>query len=309
MFRGIRYVYAVYKEMSFSKAARSLYISQPSLSAAVKKEEEELGFPIFDRSSSPVRLTEVGREYIRAAERILEIQQGFADYINDVSGLKTGSVSIGGTNLFASYVLPPILSGFSEKYPLIEVDLVEGDAAELTEKLLRGSIDLLVENARLDPDVFESRLCCSEHLMLTVPKKFAVNEKAKAWALSAEQVKSGVHLDPGFPAVPLELFSGEQFLLLRQGNDSRSRADRLCAKAGFTPKIRLELGQQITAYNLSCGEMGISFSGDLLIRRVPSGGNMLFYKLDESEAARGICFYYKRSRYLTKAVREFLKLV
>ena len=55
MFQGMRYVYEVYKEMSFSKAARNLFISQPSLSAAVKKEEAQIGFPIFDRSSNPIQ--------------------------------------------------------------------------------------------------------------------------------------------------------------------------------------------------------------------------------------------------------------
>ena len=61
MFQGMRYVYEVYKEMSFSKAARNLFISQPSLSAAVKKEEAQIGFPIFDRSSNPIQLTDLER--------------------------------------------------------------------------------------------------------------------------------------------------------------------------------------------------------------------------------------------------------
>ena len=52
MFQGMHYVYEVYKEMSFSKAARNLFISQPSLSAAVKKEEAQIGFPIFDRTTN-----------------------------------------------------------------------------------------------------------------------------------------------------------------------------------------------------------------------------------------------------------------
>ena len=62
MFQGMRYVYEVYKEMSFSRAAKNLYISQPSLSTAVKKAEDRIGFPIFDRSTSPIQLTELGRE-------------------------------------------------------------------------------------------------------------------------------------------------------------------------------------------------------------------------------------------------------
>ena len=72
MFQSMRYIYEVYKEMSFSRAAQKLFISQPSLSAAVKKEEERIDAPIFDRSTNPIHLTEVGQEYIRAVERIMD---------------------------------------------------------------------------------------------------------------------------------------------------------------------------------------------------------------------------------------------
>ena len=138
MFQGMRYVYEVYKEMSFSKAARNLYISQPSLSAAVKKAEQEAGFPIFDRSTSPIRLTEPGREYIRAVERILDVENGFQSYLNDLNGLRTGSISIGGTNLFVSFLLPPLLSRFTASYPAVEIQLTEASTEELTERLFAG---------------------------------------------------------------------------------------------------------------------------------------------------------------------------
>ena len=113
MFQGMDYIYEVYKEMSFSKAAKNLYISQPSLSAAVKKAEAQIGFPIFDRSTTPIRLTELGREYIRSVEIIKDVENGFRNYVSDVNGLKNGSLSIGGTHLFASYVLPSLISKFT----------------------------------------------------------------------------------------------------------------------------------------------------------------------------------------------------
>ena len=73
MFQGMHYIYEVYKEMNFSRAARNLFISQPSLSAAVKKAEAQIGFPVFDRSSNPIQLTDLGREYIRSIETILVV--------------------------------------------------------------------------------------------------------------------------------------------------------------------------------------------------------------------------------------------
>lgn len=309
MFEGMNYIYEVYKEMNFSKAAKKLFISQPSLSTAVKKAEQNLGFPIFDRSTNPIQLTEFGKEYIKAAEQIMDVEHGFEHFINDINELKLGSVSIGGTNLFASYVLPPILSRFTEKYPFIDVNLVEASTAELTEKLFSGKLDLIIENTELDPDIFNKKSFCEEHLILTVPKKFKSNERAAAYALTAEDIRQGLHLNPDFPEVPLLFFKEDPFLFLKSGNDTRTRADKICHRHQFSPNIKLKLDQQVTAYNLTCYGMGISFNGDILIHHVPANDQLMFYKLDNTEATRDINFYYKQNRYLTKAVKEFLNCI
>ena len=89
MFQGMEYVYEVYKEKSFSKAAASLFISQPSLSANVKRIEKRIGCPIFDRSTKPLQLTECGRKYIESVEQIMEIEKNFRDFIRDWGELKT----------------------------------------------------------------------------------------------------------------------------------------------------------------------------------------------------------------------------
>ena len=95
MFRWKHYVLEVYKERSFSKAAQNLFISQPSLSARIKKIEEELGTTLFDRSSCPLQLTESGRIYIEAAQEIAQIEQNVENHINSLNTLKTGHISIG----------------------------------------------------------------------------------------------------------------------------------------------------------------------------------------------------------------------
>ena len=68
------YVYEVYRQRSFTRAAQALYISQPSLSQMIRKAEGRIGTTIFDRSTSPIGLTEAGRAYIRAAEQVLQIE-------------------------------------------------------------------------------------------------------------------------------------------------------------------------------------------------------------------------------------------
>ncbi len=310
MFQGMHYVYEVYKEMSFSKAAKNLFISQPSLSAAVKKAEAQIGFPVFDRSTNPIRLTELGEEYIRSVENIMDVEKRFSNYVEDIRGLKSGAIAIGGTNLFASYVLPPLLSRFTEQYPLIHVNLVEATTAQLEDRLFAGFLDLLIDNQSVDASIYEKTFFCEEHLLLAVPSHFPSNERLKGYALSLSDVKGGRHLETSVPPVPLEAFREDAFLLLKSGNDTRARAEKLCHDCGhFAPRIKLEPEQQITAYNLSRYGMGISFNGDILIRHMPDDHRLIYYKLPYPDAVRNVNFYYKRNRYMTRVVREFLKLV
>ena len=84
-----------------------------------------------------------------------------------------------------------------------------------------------------------------------MPIRLAVNEKMKNYALTASDIRENRHLNSRIPPVPLENFQNESFLLLKSGNDTRTRADRICHNAHVIPKIKLELDQQITAYNLS----------------------------------------------------------
>ena len=89
MFQSKDYIYEIYRCGSFSAAARNLYITQPAISIAVKKEEQELGQPIFERSSSHLLLTDAGRAYIDAVEKLHRIEDDLKIYCNDLSNLKT----------------------------------------------------------------------------------------------------------------------------------------------------------------------------------------------------------------------------
>lgn len=80
MLKEMGYVYAVYKEKSFSRAAQKLFISQPALSAMVKKAEQEIGVLIFDRSTTPISLTAAGKYYITQAKEIIRIQNEMKAY-------------------------------------------------------------------------------------------------------------------------------------------------------------------------------------------------------------------------------------
>ncbi len=308
MFSSMEYVYEVYKERSFSKAAQNLYISQPSLSASVKRVEERIGVPVFDRGSNPLQLTECGKEYIKCVEKMLDIRNEFNHYIKDMNELKTGQLSIGASNYFASFILPSVITKFTERYPKVKVNLVEANSTYLEKKLLSGTLDVALDNSIFSSKIYTSYPYYKEHMLLAVPEQYASNEAVKAYQMRAVDIKNGKHLDEDMPSVPVENFRDDPFVFLRFGNDTRRRADKICQDAGFTPKIVLKLEQQVTAYHMARQGMGIIFVSDRLIQETEPDASLIFYKLKEKEAARTVYFYHKQSRYVTRAMEEFLKI-
>lgn len=309
MFVWKKYVYEVYKERSFTKAAQNLYISQPSLSARIKKIEEIIGEPLFDRSTTPLQLTEVGKVYIEAAEEITQIEQRVENYINDLAGLKTGNLAVGASTLFAAYVVQSLITQFNQKFPDVHIQLIEGNTAELEEMLGSNALDFVIDNYHYDSILYNKELYCEENILLAVPKHFAVNEELGMYQLSYKNIKNKNYLNQKYPAVPLGRFADLPFIMLTQGNDTRTRGDRLCRNVGFKPNIVLEFNQQSTAYMASSTQLGATFISDILVSQLPAFENLVYYKLDGEEAKRKVFFYYKTHKYKTRVMEEFIRMM
>jgi len=308
MFKGKEYIYEVYKEKSFSKAAQNLYISQPALSAAVKKNEKSLGCCIFDRSSNPVQLTEAGSEYIKSIEKVMDIENRFENYLSNLNQLKTGHLSIGASNVFASFILPEIITKYTNKYPSIKVNLVEANSAHLENQLFLGALDFVIDNYPLNEAIYEKHLFCCESLILAVPQRFSSNSFVQKYQLSIDDIRQGIHLNPATESVPLSIFAHDPFIFLRAGNDTRMRVDKIIQENSITPKIILELDQLATAYNVACSGMGITFISDTLAQKASYDSNMLYYKVNSTHTLRNVFFYNKQNKYFTKAMEEFIKI-
>ena len=309
MFRYKDYIYEVYRERSISKAAAKLYISQPSLSATIIKVEGRLGMPIFDRSTSPIRLTEFGEIYIKAVEDIYEIERGVENAISDINNLCIGELSIGASNVFAAYALPPIISEFKKKYPDVKVKLIEENTEMLESMLSLNKVDMVIDNNRYDGGVYDKALYGEERILLAVPKIFEVCESVKEFALDEECIRSKKYRDSDCPSAPLSAFSTVPFVMLTPNNDTRIRSDKMCKEAGFRPNIVLEVHQQATAYMIATTRMGATFISDAVVDKMPAHDNLSYYKIDSASAQRRVCFYFKKHKYKTRAMQEFMSFI
>lgn len=309
MFSGMHYVYEVYKTKSFSKAAKNLYISQPALSAMIKKIEGKVGAPLFDRCTNPVQLTEYGKRYIKIAEKIMDLEDEFAYYTDNLDELKTGHLSIGSASFFVSYILPGYISAFSSAYPNVKINLFESDSYKLEQKAASGELDLVIDNYQVDPKQYKTHTLTEEHLLLAVPASFHANRSATRYQLSWEDVKNNVHLNPTRPGISLKKFANEPLLTLRQPNDTRKRMEAIYQNAGVKFSPILKLDQLLTMYHMIEYGLGLSFVSDTLIKCLPYNPNVIYYKLEDPNTVRYVTLYYKNSKYLTRSMQEFIKIV
>ena len=303
MEQDMRYIYRVYQEGSFSKAAEKLFLTQPALSIAIKRVEDTIGAALFDRSRHPLELTEAGRAYIRAIEQMGDLEDDLEREINDLRNLKTGKLLVGGSHYLNSYILARILSGFSHQHPGIRIGLVEKGSDELIADLEERKLDLTFS---CDSELirrFEHRPAFQDMILLAVPKSFLTGTELGKDALTAVQVMAGKHLRPDCPKVPLDCFREMEFILLGAGNNLHSRNLQMFDQAGFTPKIKMTLSQLVTAYRLADNEMGITFIADRMVRSPIS--NLMFFRIDSELTERSFHILLPKRNYTAHAVRAF----
>lgn len=306
MFQTMKYVYEVYREQSFSKAARNLYISQPSLSATIKKLEKELGLTIFDRSSVPVRLTEAGEIYLETVKKILNLESELEVRLQNYSGLKAGTIRLGAPHFFASFLLSTMISAFSAKYPGIQIHLDETNTPELQERVLNARTDLIVDSCDFDETLFTSYPLMEEHMLLAVPAGYPINSRLASYRLSPRDIRENVHLRESCPAVSPAAFRKLPFLMLRHGHITHDFAVGLFRKYRFSPKIAMYLDQLMTCYNLAAQQMGASFVSDTVVKLTKTDADVFLYQIDDPKASRLIYLAHKKSRWIPRVVQEFI---
>lgn len=290
------YVYAVYQERSFSKAAQKLFVSQPWLSATVKKVEKELNVSLFDRSTTPISLTEAGQYYVEHVEQIMAIEREMHQHFKELHESEGSELHIGSSMFFCTYVLPSLLADFQSQYPQVTLTFSEGNSGSLVKKLLDGKLDLLLEAEQPDSDKLHVIPWATEELVLAVPAHYAINQTLEQYRYSFDEFLHRNNPKHRKPPVPLSAFRDESFILLKEGNDSHLRGVQLCQHAGFEPNISLYLTQMMTAYYLVCEGRGITLLRSTIADYVAPTDSVVFYRLDDPLAVRRIYLSYPKSK-------------
>jgi DNA-binding transcriptional LysR family regulator len=280
----------VAEEKSFSKAAQKLYIAQPSLSQYIQKLEQQLGVQLFDRTTNPINLTYAGELYIETAKQILDLKDQLSQQMEDIANLRKGRLKIGIAPFRSTYIMPKVFPLFHEKFPGIEVLLVEGTSSELEELALKGVTDISIMMLPVPEEYFSYVPIAKEEILVAVPPKHPASN-----SLSNE--------------ILLSTLKEESFILLKQSQKLHQIALDLCKEAGFKPRVVLETESIETAHALVTAGMGVSFLPDILPLSSKFSKQPRYFSIKEYTEKREMVVGYRKGRYLSKAAIEFINIL
>jgi LysR family hydrogen peroxide-inducible transcriptional activator len=182
----LKYIVAVARERHFGKAAEACYVSQPTLSVAVKKLEEELEVKLFERSANEVTVTPLGEEIVRQAQSVLEQAANIKDIAKRGKDPLAGPLKLGVIYTIAPYLLPDLVRQVIKRTPQMPLMLQENFTVKLMEMLRTGEIDCAIL-AEPFPDVgLASAPLYDEPFLAAIPMHHAL---ASQTSVSADELK------------------------------------------------------------------------------------------------------------------------
>ena len=296
--KQLQYVLTLAREGSFSRAAETLNISQPSLSQYIKKIEKEIGLELFDRISGDVRLTDAGSVYIEAGRKILDLEHQMENSFTDLNAFRGGSLIIGAAPYRAASMMPVIAKEFRKLYPAIHLIVREGTTAELTEGMEHGEYDLALTLMPIDRRRFSSETVMEEELVLAVPRSEP--------PLPAEPL-------PGrkYPAVDAALLDGQRLVMLTETQFMQKQLTDLCADRGITPKpaaVVKSLVAQIEMVKAGIG-MALSPSGISLFCNQGGREDVTFYSFRQELPKREVVVMWRKEQKLSRAAESLRDVI
>jgi LysR family hydrogen peroxide-inducible transcriptional activator len=176
-FVQLEYLIALDNFRHFAEAAKSCFVSQPTLSMQIQKLEEELDVKLFDRSKQPVIPTEIGAELIEQARKIIAEKNVIDEIVSLKKGVVSGELRIGIIPTLAPYLLPLFVQGFTEKYPLVRLVVNELTTEAIITQLRAAKIDMGILVTPLQEQGIREHVLFYEELMAYVSPRNAAYKK------------------------------------------------------------------------------------------------------------------------------------
>lgn len=296
-FDSLEYLSVLARERSFTRAAESLHITQQSLSSHIAGLEKELNCQLVVRRI-PLELTYAGQTFLSYAEELRRTQHAMQQEFCDISENQKGELRVGIAFTRGRAVMPHLIASFQQKYPNVEVTLMEGSNDALQKLLADGDIDLAVAHFPKAPPEVELRDFYEEHIVLCLSDTLLTRCGVDLAAHEAE-LRSG----------DLRALRDCPFVLGRASDIGGRIGRELLRRSGVKPTIKATSENIETLLALCELGVGVCFSPENLIRTALSDAQIrrLHLLRFDSGASYPIRFGYLRRSYQWSVIDEFIR--
>lgn len=240
------FIDALLKFSNYSKAAESLYISQPYLTQVIKRIEKELNCQIINRSELPYRLTEQGKVYYDYLGSLETVYSNMRRQITAISEMDKQTIRIGILPSIGTYLIPLFLPKFLSLYPECQIELVEDIPENNEKRLLKGEVDFLIgqNSSNLAPNL--KAVSWGKH------RYYAVIPK------SCELYQGNTPvIEPG--TLEIESLLRQKLVLTAKGSAIRAQVDHLLSIYKIKPNLVIESSEITTVKRLAMADVGLTF--------------------------------------------------
>ena len=283
----------VSERRSFSKAAKELFLTQPTVSAHISSLEKELNARLFVRNTKEVDLSEEGKKLYDYAKQMVDLEHKIEDTFHGDKENEQQCITIAASTVPAQYLLPQILARFNEKYPKEQFRISETDSAQVVEQVLNRTIDIGFTGT-----VLEKKHCVyipfyEDELIIITPN----NERYR------EFCKDGMITN---------WIADEPLIMREEGSGTRKEAEKQLRKSGIdisSLNVVASIENQEAIKRSVENGMGVSIISRLAAQKDIENGLLLGFDLPVGDRVRNINIVYNKGIRLSGATERFIRTV
>src|SRR5688572_1650774 len=285
--RRLQVFHAVAKHLSFTKAAETLFMTQPAVTFQIKQLEEHLSTRLFDRAQGRISLTPAGQVAFEYAERILGLSAELDTRMKEMSGHAAGPLLIGASMTIGEYVLPQLIGTFKGRFPAVMPTLFVGNSEAVQDRVAERTLDLGFIEGDSHLSSLQSEVCCEDELQVVC---------APSHPLAKEPY-----------ALPAAL-TQHPYINREAGSGTREVIDRYLQKAGVSPEslnVMVELGSPEAIKGLVATGLGFAIMSRVIAAKELQLGQLVQIPL-RPRLLREFSVVYAKERFHSKLVAAFL---
>lgn len=285
--RRLQVFHAVAKQMSFTKAAETLFMTQPAVTFQIKQLEEHFNTRLFERGHGRIALTPAGEVVLEYAERILSLSAELDTRLREMTGRLSGPLLIGASTTIAEFLLPPVLGEFKSLHPDVQARLIVGNSETIESRVAEHTLDLGLIEAPSHLPALQTEVCCEDELQVIVAPRHPL---ARLKSVTPKQL------------VPYPYVSRES------GSGTREFTDLYFRKAGIQPNelnVVMELGSPEALKGVVGTGLGYAIVSRVTVERESRLGDLVSVAL-QPRLMRSLSLVYPKERFRSRLLNTFV---